>query len=204
MKMNGSIYGLIDSNTMEVRYIGQTVGSLKDRLAKHLRDSRKQEWHVSRWIRGLRGLPVILPLEKNVQSLNEAELNWIAKIRGMGGRLCNLTDGGSGACGFVFTDEQRAKVSKGITGRPVSIETRAKISVANKGKRPWLGRHHSLETRQKISVGHTGKMLSEAHKAAISASVKGKPHTAEHNTAIRAGKQKKRIEFLRLGEVGLS
>lgn len=39
-------------------------------------------------------------------------------------------------------------------GKPLSEETRIKLSLANKGKTPWLGKHHSEETRKKMSVNH--------------------------------------------------
>jgi hypothetical protein len=46
--------------------------------------------------------------------------------------------------------EYRRKMALASTGRHHSPETRAKISAAKKGQRPWLGRKHSMATRQKL------------------------------------------------------
>ena len=53
----------------------------------------------------------------------------------------NLTDGGAGFCGLVFTDEHRRKIAEKLKGNTHTLgyicsdETKQKISKANKGKK---------------------------------------------------------------------
>lgn len=56
MKNETKIYVLIDPNTLQVRYIGITCQSLKDRLGNHIHDARYREsdnYHKARWIQSL-------------------------------------------------------------------------------------------------------------------------------------------------------
>jgi len=61
-----------------------------------------------------------------------------------------------------------------------SIETRRKISLANKGKKV------SEETRKKLSVSHKGIKLSQAAKDKLSEFNKGKKLSEEHKKSIAA------------------
>ena len=96
----------------------------------------------------------------------------------------NLTDGGDGAQGFVFTEEQKRKISLGQIGRKMSEKAREKLLERNKGNKFSLGvkmpekhriklikinrsRKHSPEELEKMSISHMGKKQSEAHKEAI-------------------------------------
>ncbi len=55
--------------------------------------------------------------------------------KGRGGHGFNLTDGGRGSWSYIPTDATRAKISAASKRRkPISAETRAKLSAANKGK----------------------------------------------------------------------
>ena len=66
--------------------------------------------------------------------------------------LVNMTDGGEGVSGLVFSEEARQKISKAKKGKQLSEEHRAKISAATKGENnPNFGKKHSEKTRQKIS-----------------------------------------------------
>jgi group I intron endonuclease len=74
------------------------------------------------------------------------------------------------------------KGSNGLTGRPCSTETRAKIAMAQSGEKHRLyGKHHTEETKQKMSAAISGnknylygKHLSEETRAKMSISLKGK------------------------------
>lgn len=90
----------------------------------------------------------------------EHEKFLIKCFKDLGFELCNLTDGGEGTAGLVFSDEERLKRSRALIGKKKSDETRAKMSayqLANP-KPPeklallWVGRKHSPETRAKMSV----------------------------------------------------
>ena len=77
------------------------------------------------------------------------------------------------------------------TGLVRSEETREKMSKANKGRQPWLGKHHSEETKKKISKSNKGRRLTEEQKKAVSmarkgkATFKGKHHSEETKQKMR-------------------
>jgi len=71
--------------------------------------------------------------------------------------LANLTDGGEGTIGYVWTDDQLEKISKARIGNKNAFgckrseETKKKISEAKKGKKL------SEETRIKMSISKSGE-----------------------------------------------
>lgn len=83
-----------------------------------------------------------------------------------------------------------------------TAETRAKISVAHKGKVPMAaitkaaemnrGRSLSDEHRAKISAGLEGRTLTDEHRAKIAASLKGRKPTPETSAKSSATKHERR------------
>ena len=69
------------------------------------------------------------------------------------GTLVNLTDGGDGVSGYIYTPEQCKHKSELGKGRVHSPETRAKMRIVQKG------RIASEESKRKISEYRTGKKL---------------------------------------------
>ena len=55
-----------------------------------------------------------------------------------------------------------------IKGIRLSEETKRKIGAANKGNKPWLGKHHSEEAKWKISESNKGRKISRESKKKIS------------------------------------
>lgn len=131
-----TIYILIDPETKKVRYVGQTVRPLEERLRDHLKDKNKN--HRTCWIRSLknRGLTPSIHLVENVIGNNwqEREQYWIAYYRSIGAPLVNGTDGGDGRNGSVQSEEERTKKSISLKGRIVSDETCKNISKSLTGK----------------------------------------------------------------------
>jgi hypothetical protein len=73
------------------------------------------------------------------------------------GCLRNMTDGGDGLSGRVWTPEQRETLSEKHKGKKMSATARLKMSKAK------TGRKLSEETRRKMSVKKKGKKLDPGH-----------------------------------------
>jgi len=81
-------------------------------------------------------------------------------------------------------EERKAKISKALTGRIVSKETREKMSEAHKGQISWAkGKKFSAEHKRKLSENNArywlGKHRSEETRSKMSLAGKGKKHSAE-------------------------
>lgn len=84
------------------------------------------------------------------------------------GTLVNMTDGGEGTAGYVFSDEAKLKMSVAATGRKLSDETKAKMSATTTGRK--LSGTHC----QRISDGRKGMKFSDDHRNNMSESRIGK------------------------------
>ena len=114
------------------------------------------------------------------------EIGMIKCFKRTGYELVNKSNGGEGSAGHIVPLESRQKISatlKAMPGRPHTLESRIKISVANKGKKRTeeskmkmrlaaLGKVVSAETRAKLSLA--GKNISDETRAKRSASHKAR------------------------------
>ena len=117
------------------------------------------------------------------------------------GFLCNLTGGGEGSSGLIFSAELRARMSAAKTGkgnpmfgrrgpenptygRKASAETRKKLSDSQ--RRRFSEQGVSDQTRAKISAAGTGKKLNRRQRAALAASNKGKWKGRKHGEETKA------------------
>lgn len=218
-----TVYGLIDPRDGQLRYVGLTTYTIKKRLQKHL-DSRNTRDHRGAWIRQLHdaGLkPFVVELQSGYHdklSLKRGEIEWITHYTLLGAKLVNGTPGGDGLLSEESIEKIRrfhtgkkrsaatcAKMSAshtGKTGRPVSDETRMRMSVSAKARNvinPMKGRKHSDETRAKMRIAranHDGGMLglthSEETKAKIRATLsfrESRPHSEETRQKMSASKR---------------
>ena len=179
--MLGIIYGLIDGDTLELRYVGQTTKSLDERLRRH---KNSHNTHLRRW---LNKRPVnIIVLERDPVDLNEAEIRWIREMREQGARLMNMTDGGEGGrLGLKHTSETRVKIGVAQLGHGVTTETRAKMSAALRGRK------NTPEARVKMSVakqGCKGHKQTLETRTKIGAALRGYKHTSETCAKMSAAK----------------
>jgi hypothetical protein len=146
-----NIYVLIDPRDSAIRYVGMTQHTLQFRLRLHLRE-KKSRGHKVWWVQKLVriGMPPRIDLIQQVPIKfgPDAERYWISYFRATGCDLTNVTDGGEGTHGFKYSDEQKAKIS-----------TALKASFAAHPER-----------KTEISRVHSGKIISESHKAIMSAS----------------------------------
>lgn len=169
----------------EIRYVGQTVGKLCNRLSRHIRDKNTGD-HRGNWIKSLtsKGLKPTIELIEVVPPGKDwriREMFWIAYYREIGYDLTNSTDGGEGQTGRVTSEETKEKLRLAGTGRVFSEETKKKLSESNKGK------VFSVETKEKMRQAKLGKKKSAEHIERIRQSRIGVPLTAEHRANISKG-----------------
>ena len=143
-----TIYALIDPNDQSVRYVGQTVQSLNQRLSKHVHKSKLGKTHSASWIRSLTALnlkPSIIELESGIWSQeysDQREIHWIAVKRENGCNLTNHTVGGNADNSHQLTEEYRKEHS----------ERMKKWHSENPDKKRKAGSYkHSDSTKAKIS-----------------------------------------------------
>lgn len=182
--MRTVIYALIDPRTHEARYVGKTNVMPRIRFTSHLRDkrpSRKVNWIKTLRAAGLEpGMEILEALDENteISDWQEAERFWISYMRSIGANLTNLTEGGEGLHGHIFTPEHRAKIGAAHKGRFVSQETRVRMAESRM--------HLSFDHLRRLAAEQKGKPLTPEHRAAIGKSWLGRKHTPETKAKIRA------------------
>lgn len=154
------IYGLVDPETDEIRYIGKSIRPLQ-RLQNHMNE--KSNCHRSHWLQSLkrRGMEPTLILFEMISGAwpwQHSERHWIAKGRALGWPLTNNTSGGDGVPDLP--PETRAKISSTWKGRKHNPETAEKL------RNYRLGVKHTEETKAKMSAAHKGRKMTWGHKLA--------------------------------------
>ena len=73
----------------------------------------------------------------------------------------NVTSGGNGNAGYVFTEEHKTNISKGRKGWKMSDDQKSKLSAYHKTqigeKNPFYGKKHSDQTKEKMRIAKLGK-----------------------------------------------
>jgi len=181
------IYGLRDPRTLMIRYVGKSSSGLsRPNVHRQLHRKNGLKTHLANWVRELEHAGhtyEVLVLEHlaTATDFREAEPRWIRSLREAGHDLTNATNGGEGIVGYHHTAETRARMSavrkgripsfehrealsKALSGRKLSDEHCAKISLLKIGNKNNLGRVWSAEERLKVSQALTGRKLSEDSK----------------------------------------
>lgn len=139
-----AIYALCEYPSWEPRYVGKTVQYLHERHKAHLRDAKSgRPLPVHSWIRKklAAGDALAIKLLEYVppgRPWADRENYWINTLRASGNRLLNLTAGGEGLPGHVFSVGHRNKIAAALrTGRWFDCETC--------GKRFWRRRNEIIQ-----------------------------------------------------------
>ena len=198
------VYKHIRKDTNEVFYIG--IGKTKNRPYE---TSRRNEY----WKRIVNKVGHIVEIIEDGLTWEQACEMETKLIKQYGrkdlneGSLVNMTDGGDGLYGVIFTKERNEKISKtqkGITfenrfgkeisdklkknlsnsnlGKKLSTETKNKMKVYHTGKvGPRLGMVTSAETKEKIRQSKLGHIKSEETKNKIRETIKLTLHNKKKN-----------------------
>lgn len=166
------------------RYVGVTAQPMRQRLREHRSKAgsgsphllhqaiREHGWDAFQWRQ------IVTCDDRDLLLLAEQEA--IDKFKSHcdhGGY--NMTKGGSGVAGFVYSAEIRARLSEAARGRVKSEDERRKLSAANKGKKPSEACIDAIkatpwtaERRAKLSAAKKGRPAppkSEATRAKLRA-----------------------------------
>ena len=142
---------VITNKVNNTRYIGQTIQALSKRWISHKKS--KSQTFISRAIQkhGPENFEIrVLSRCNSVEELNHREQYYIKLFNTMAPNGYNLTTGGDRP---QFSLETRNKISvanKGKKKGPMSKATRLKLADINRGKK------HSSETKRKMSDSHSG------------------------------------------------
>lgn len=161
------IYGIRDLEVGGFIYVGKS-NKPKGRCKSHIRhsDIKYLRKYVQEKSCDCFGLEILEKVGFEVdRGWVKRERFWVRKLRREGHPLLNKNDGGQGPSGgHRQTEESNAKRSVALSGRTLSEEHRANISVAKRGKKnpncsremsgennPMYGKHHTEETNRKNS-----------------------------------------------------
>ncbi len=146
------VYIHMKPDTRDIFYVG--IGNSKERAYRN-------EGRNSHWTRVFKKYGKVVDIISDSLSLESAKQMEKFLITSIGiDNLCNQTLGGEGAFGLKHSEETKRKISIGNTGKVVSEQTRAKISVKSKGH-PNYNLSHTEEAKAKISAAFKGKKRSE-------------------------------------------
>lgn len=177
------IYGLTETGSSDIRYVGKTTKTPEHRLARHIWHARERNGisrlYVSSWIRSCAYHVSVGVLERDPQDASKAEREWIARLRASGARLTNLTDGGEGMSGYRLSLEHRAAISAANHRRFSDPAARARISEANRQRGPEAAAKMNAARRLEFR-------WSDEAKAEMSAKRRGKPKSPETRERIAA------------------
>jgi hypothetical protein len=152
----GVVYGVVETGSAEFRYVGLTTKTIRRRRLEHFKNAdRGMKTPFADWLRThhsredvfFRSLELVM--SDNLEDLGHAEQQWIARLRAEGHRLLNLTDGGLGPRGYVWSEEQRRAVGDRTRGTTHPNPLRG-------ADNPMWGRTHSDEQKAIWSYARKG------------------------------------------------
>lgn len=185
-KRKGIIYAA--TNTVNGKmYIGKTVNGLEGRSKQHYFNAHNKNHSAynTKFYKAIRKHKLdifwsVIKKDINEEDIDKYEAHYINKYNTYKNGY-NSTMGGEGCTGLVHSKEAKQKMSKSASernrgsknprfGKPVSKETRLKISKANKGNiltpeqkkkqsESLKGRVVAEETRNKISKSKNGRVI---------------------------------------------
>lgn len=142
----------------EFNYEPFYIGKGKINRYKSYKNRNNYFINIINKLKKLKLKPIIIKLYENLNENESIKLE-IKLIKIIGrkdinqGSLINMTDGGDGVSGLIFSEESKQKLSILNSGR-----NNCMFGVHRFGKdNPMFGRKHSKKTKEKISKSNSGK-----------------------------------------------
>lgn len=174
---------LITNKINGMKYVGCTSQSLTRRYSQHKCDAKRCSDLLHSDMRkfGLHNFSIQL-IEDNIES-EKAEMLERQYIQQydtyyLNGKGYNMTIGGHGTIGYVFTEQDRTKISKLHKGRKYSAERNEHLRIIN------TGREYKDEWRKALSESKLGRFTGKDNP------FYGKHHTDEHKQKLREASSK--------------
>lgn len=129
------------------------------------------------WAKHRKHIPVpkdkshIIMLESNLTEIGSLALErfyirWYGRKDNGTGILRNLSDGGEGTSGIIFSEEHRRNMSKAQTGKKHDLQRRMNNSKAQKGKK--LSEEHKKKIGKASGNARKGIVFTDSHLKALS------------------------------------
>lgn len=188
MEKQSGVYSITNKENGK-RYIGQTVNLHKRKLTHFwaLRENRHPNCYLQRaYNEGAEFVFEVLELCAPT-FLNEREVYWIAHFNSMRAGY-NLCEGGASVLGRELSLESKQKISLANKGRVFSqdIIDRRRRTLREHLKDPEFAASYYEKMRNRPTYERTGQPMSEAQKKRISETLKGRVITQEHREKLRA------------------
>ena len=185
-------------------YVGITSRTIEERFSAHVERAKRQSKNLFHCALRKYGpenfITCLLESEVPFEDGASKEAYYIQKYNTyyINKKGYNMTFGGSGTLGYVFTEEVKEKMAEAGRRRIHSPERNKKIQIAMTGrdykqewkealkrsigdrtgsKNPFYGRQHSEATKEKISMANTGRGHTEEFRQMMSEVHKGVPHS---------------------------
>ena len=170
------------------------IGKGKGKRAWDLKNGRNDYWKN---VVNKHGATVTIIKEfKSEQDALDYEIELISYARKMGCKLTNMTDGGEGLSGHIFSKEHRRKIGEWNRLRPLGIR-KEKIK---KPRIPWNKGKKGVQV-----AWNKGKKMTEEYCKIMSNAKLGKkikPMSDEHKDKIRQA-NKKRLQEMAANRIGM-
>jgi len=152
------------------QYIGQTIHDLQKRFKQHQYKTTSALYLAIKKY-GFENFYIeLIDTANNINELNDKEEYYIEFYNTYAPLGYNIASGGKN---FTRSELVKKRISEGLIGRVLTIETKQKLRKAN------LGKKISEQTKRKISEGLKGKTLGRKHsdktKEKMSKAKIGKP-----------------------------
>ena len=197
------VYGYLDSKMEENISFGDIIFTHRpiyigkgqnNRMFTHLNDSKRYKYYFYNKLNKMileENIPLIVKL-KEFESEEEAidlEIKLIKYLgrKKSGGLLYNMTDGGDGVSGYVYTDDVKEKMSiKAVENKNhLRLQDYWNKNIILSGKNhPMYGKKHKQSSIDKMIEIKTGIKQSEEWIEKRTAKLRGVPLSQEHKDKL--------------------